>query len=73
MLKTMQMMQYFVKSGFGVADKPSFEGTPLELLMGLGQGSGAAPMGMRGVVTLAVNSTRPSDTECLPRLPGPSE
>ena len=56
MLKTMQMMQYFVKSGFGVADKPSFEGTPLELLMGLGQGSGAAPMGMRGVVTLAVNS-----------------
>ncbi|KAL7502290.1 hypothetical protein ACHAXN_001984 [Cyclotella atomus] len=56
MLKTMQLMQYFVKSGFGVADTPSFEGTPLALLMGLGQGSGAAPMGMRGVVTLAVNS-----------------
>jgi hypothetical protein len=56
MLKTMQMMQYFVKSGFGVADTPSFEGTPLEFLMGLGQGSGIAPMGMRGVVTLAVNS-----------------
>jgi hypothetical protein len=55
MLKTMQLMQYFVKSGFGVADTPSFEGTPLELLMGLGQGSGAAPIGMRGVVTLAVN------------------
>ena len=52
----MQLMQYFVKSGFGVADTPSFEGTPLALLMGLGQGSGAALMGMRGVVTLAVNS-----------------
>ena len=46
MLKTMQLMQYFVKSGFGVADTPSFEGTPLALLMGLGQGSGAALMGM---------------------------
>jgi hypothetical protein len=56
MLKTMQLMQYFVKSGFGVADTPSFERTPLEFLMGLGQGSGAAPMGMRGVVTLVVNS-----------------
>jgi hypothetical protein len=56
MLKTMQLMQYFVNSSFGVADTPSFEGTPLALLMGLGQGSGAAPMGMRGVVTLVVNS-----------------
>jgi hypothetical protein len=56
MLKTMQLMQYFVNSSFGMADTPSFEGTPLALLMGLGQGSGAAPMGMRGVVTLVVNS-----------------
>jgi hypothetical protein len=56
MLKTMQLVQYFVKSGFGVADTPSYEGTPLEFLIGLGQGSGAAPLGMRGVVTLAVDS-----------------
>jgi hypothetical protein len=32
------------------------KGTPLELLMGLGEGSRAAPLGMRGVVTLALNS-----------------
>jgi hypothetical protein len=56
MLKTMQHMQYFVKSGFGLADQPSFQGTPTDKLMGLGQGSGAAPLGMRGVVTLAINA-----------------
>jgi hypothetical protein len=49
-------MQYFVKSGFGLADQPSFQGTPNDKLMGLGQGSGAAPLGMRGVVTLAINA-----------------
>jgi hypothetical protein len=56
MLTTMQHMQYFVKSGFGLADTPSFQGTPDSKLMGLGQGSGAAPLGMRGVVTLAINA-----------------
>lgn len=56
MLTTMQMMQYFVKSGFGISDKACFGGTPDSPLAGLGQGSGAAPIGMRNMVTLATNA-----------------
>lgn len=56
MLRTMQLMQYFIKSSFCPANKLSFKGTPLALLMGLGQHNGAAPLGMKGVVTLALNS-----------------
>jgi hypothetical protein len=52
----MQHMQYFVKTGFGVAKSPTFGGTPGDLLMSLGQGSGAAPMGMRNIITLADNA-----------------
>ena len=48
----MQLMQYFIKSGFGIANTPSFGGTISSPLMGLGQGSGAAPMGMRCIVSL---------------------
>jgi hypothetical protein len=53
MLSTMQHMQYFIKSGFGIADTPSFGGSEEQPLMGLGQGSGAAPTVMRCVITLA--------------------
>lgn len=53
MLSTMQLMQYFIKSGFGVADTSSSGGTTSSPLMGLGQGSGAALIGMRCIVTLA--------------------
>lgn len=56
MLNTMQLMQYFIKSGFGVAKTPSFGGSHDSRLMGLGQGSGAAPIGMRCVITLADNA-----------------
>ena len=56
MLSTMQLMQYFVKSGFGVSKEPAFGGSPDDILMGFGQGSGAAPHGMRNIVTLAINA-----------------
>jgi hypothetical protein len=56
MLTTMQHMQYFVKTGFGIAKTPSFGGSTGDLLMSLGQGSDAAPMGMRNIITLADNA-----------------
>ena len=56
MLNTMQLMDYFVKTGFGIADTPSFGGTEDNRLMSLGQGSGAAPMGMRNIITLTDNA-----------------
>ena len=56
MLSTMQLMQYFIKTGFGLADDASFGGTLESRLMSLGQGSGAAPMGMRCIITLADNA-----------------
>ena len=69
-LSTMQLMQYFIKLGFGIADTPSFGGTPESPLMGLGQGSGAAPMGMRCIVTLAdLAYKRGLDTVWPPNLP----
>jgi hypothetical protein len=56
MLNTMQLMQYFVKSGFGIAKEPSFGGSEEDRLMSLGQGSGAAPIGMRNIITLTDNA-----------------
>lgn len=56
MLNTMQLMQYFVKSGFGIAKEPSFGGSEDDRLMSLGQGSGAAPIGMRNIITLTDNA-----------------
>jgi hypothetical protein len=56
MLTTMMHMQYFIKSGFGISKTPSFGGTPDHPLMSLGQGSGAAPIGMRNMITLADNA-----------------
>jgi hypothetical protein len=52
----MQHMQFFVKTSFGVAKSPTFGGTMGDLLMSLGQGSGAAPMGLRNIITLADNA-----------------
>ena len=56
MLNTMQLMEYFVKTGFGIADTPSFGGSEDDRLMSLGQGSGAAPIGMRNIITLTDNA-----------------
>jgi hypothetical protein len=56
MLRTMQNMQYFVRAGFGISEEPAFGGSKGDLLMSLGQGSGAAPMGMRNIITLADNA-----------------
>lgn len=56
MLTTMQHMQYFLRTGFGLSDEPAFGGQDGDLLMSLGQGSGAAPMGMRNIITLATNA-----------------
>jgi hypothetical protein len=56
MLSTMQMMEYFIKSGFDIAKELSFCGSTNARLMGLGQGSGAAPIGMRSMITLVDNS-----------------
>jgi hypothetical protein len=55
MLNTMQMMEYFVKTGFGIADTPTF-GAQTMTVMNLGQGSGAAPIGMRNIITLTDNA-----------------
>jgi hypothetical protein len=55
MLNTIQLMQYFVKTGFGIADTPFFGGSKDNWLMSLGQGSGAAPIGMRNIITLTDN------------------
>jgi hypothetical protein len=56
MLNTMQMMEYFVKTGFGIANTPSFGGSDNNRLMSLGQGSGAAPIEMRNIITLTDNA-----------------
>jgi hypothetical protein len=56
MLNTMQLMQYFVKTGFGIADTPSLGGSEDDRLMSLGRGSGAAPIGMRNIITLTDNA-----------------
>eukprot|EP00956_Cyclotella_meneghiniana_P026710 scaffold58429_cov56-Cyclotella_meneghiniana.AAC.2 len=56
MLTTMQNMQYFVRTGFGISKEPAFGGQEGDLLMSLGQGSGAAPMGMRNIITIATNA-----------------
>jgi hypothetical protein len=56
MLTTMQHMQYFVRTGFGISKEPIFGGKDGDLLMSLGQGSGAAPMGMYNIITLADNA-----------------
>jgi hypothetical protein len=50
------MMEYFIKSGFGIAKEPSFRGSINARLMGLGQGSGATPIGMRSMITLVDNA-----------------
>jgi hypothetical protein len=56
MLTTMQLMEYFIKSGFGIAKEQTFSGSATVRLMGLGQGSGAAPIGMRSMITLVDNA-----------------
>eukprot|EP00956_Cyclotella_meneghiniana_P022380 scaffold42322_cov25-Cyclotella_meneghiniana.AAC.4 len=54
----MQCMDYFIKTGFGISDEPAFGGSAQlgSKLMGLGQGSGAAPGGMRNIITLVDNA-----------------
>ena len=58
MLQTMQSMDYFIKTGFGISEEPVFGGSSHlgSKLMGFGQGSGAAPGGMRNIVTLVDNA-----------------
>lgn len=58
MLQTMQNMDYFIKTGFGISESPTFGGGSGmgSKLMGLGQGSGAAPGGMRNIITLVDNA-----------------
>eukprot|EP00956_Cyclotella_meneghiniana_P038869 scaffold161364_cov40-Cyclotella_meneghiniana.AAC.1 len=58
MLQTMQSMDYFIKTGFGISEEPVFGGSSQlgSKLMGFGQGSGAAPGGMQNIVTLVDNA-----------------
>ena len=51
-------MDYFIKTGFGISEQPAFGGSAGfgSKLMGLGQGSGAAPGGMRNIITLVDNA-----------------
>eukprot|EP00956_Cyclotella_meneghiniana_P036851 scaffold131293_cov46-Cyclotella_meneghiniana.AAC.1 len=58
MLQTMQCMDYFIKTGFGISEQPAFGGSAGfgSKLMGLGQGSGAAAGGMRNIITLVDNA-----------------
>jgi hypothetical protein len=50
------MMEYFTKSGFGIGKEPSSGGSITARLMGLRQGSGAAPIGMQSMITLVDNA-----------------
>ncbi len=55
MLKVLQQMQYYLRTGFGQANVP-FGSCPDDPCFGLGQGNGAAPPGFSAVSTLMINS-----------------
>ena len=57
LLKTMQSMQYVLKTGFGESTE-SYGGTPESPLSGLGQGSGASPPAFMALSALIVNAYR---------------
>jgi hypothetical protein len=56
MLKVLQKMKYYLRSGFGDAVTPSFKGTDDTPLFGFGQGNGAAPSSFQVLATLMVNA-----------------
>ena len=65
LLRTMQTMQFFLKTGYGESTS-SYGGTSLAPNSGLGQGSGASPPGFLALSSLIVNAYREWVT--VPRL-----
>ncbi len=57
LLTLMQVMQYFLRTGFGESSE-SFSGTPTNPNSGLGQGSGRSPPGFLALSSLIVNAYR---------------
>jgi hypothetical protein len=70
MLSTMQMMQHFIKSGVGISKEPVFGASIFARLMGLGQGSGAALIGVRSMIILwSIMLTRDLGMGCAQSTP----
>ena len=56
MLKVLQRMKYYLRSGFGDAVAPSFQETEETPFFGFGQGNGAAPSSFQVLATLIMNA-----------------
>ena len=56
MLKVLQRMKYYLRSGFGDAVTPSFQGTDETPLFCFGQGNDAAPSSFQVLATLMMNA-----------------